>query len=140
MYIYITPTSSTYPYRMRVRQLAAGLGALGALTLSACGASSAPHSTISPAASLYVLDYGKTPTAEQVKPYEQALKEAARRCQDDQMTVAHYTAGTVKQIADDTGVHRTALYVLQRFPKTMNRDLTCTQRFTAYALILEGEG
>jgi hypothetical protein len=122
---------------MRARLLAAGLGALGALTLASCGASSAPHSTISPAATLYVLDYGKVPTATQVKPYETALKEVARRCQDDQATVAHYTAGTVKQIADDTGVHRTALYVLQRFPRTLKRDLTCTQRFTAYALILE---
>lgn len=114
------------------------LGLLGVLTLTACGASNAPHTTISPAASLYVVDHGRTPTAAQVKPYERALKETARRCQDDEATVAHYTAGTVKQIADDTGVHRTALYVLQRFPKTLKSDLTCTQRFTAYALILEG--
>ncbi len=86
-----------------------------------------------------MIDYGRVPTAAQVKPYETALKEVARRCQDDPATVAHYTAGTVKQIDDDTGVHRTALYVLQRFPKTMKRDLTCTQRFTAYALLLEGQ-
>lgn len=130
----------TYPDGMQARLLAAGLGALGALALSACGASNAPHATISPAASLYIIDYGKVPTAAQAKPYEQALRETARRCRDDEATVAHYTAGTVKQIADDTGVHRTALYVLQQFPKTLKSDLTCTQRFTAYALILEGEG
>jgi hypothetical protein len=123
---------------MGARHLAAGLGALGVLGLAGCGASNTPHATISPAASLYVIDYGKVPTRAQAKPYEKALKAVAHRCQDDEATVAHYTAGTVKQIADDTGIHRTALYVLQRFPKTMQQDLTCTQRFTAYALILEG--
>jgi hypothetical protein len=107
------------------------------LLLSGCGTSSTPHSTISPAATLYVLDFGKVPTPAEVKPYEQALRQAAHRCQDTESTVAHYTAGTVKQVADDTGVHRTALEVLQRFPKTMKRDLSCTQRFTAYALVLE---
>jgi hypothetical protein len=120
-------------------KLTAGLAALaGVLALSGCGASSAPHATISPAASLYVIDYGRPPTPTQVKPYEQALKAAARLCGDDQTTVAHYTAGTVKQIADDTGVHRSALYVLQRFPRKLEPKLTCTQRFTAYALLLEG--
>jgi hypothetical protein len=123
---------------MRALHVVAALVVLGALTLSACGASNAPHATISPAASLYVIDYGSVPTAAQVKPYAKALKVVAHRCQDDEATVAHYTAGTVKQIDDDTGVHRTALYVLERFPKTMKRDLTCTQRFTAYALLLEG--
>ena len=122
---------------MRHLHFAAGLGVLATLVLSAC-ASNAPHATISPAASLYVIDHGRVPTAAQAEPYEKALKEAAHRCQDDQATVAHYTAGTVKQIDDDTGVHRTALYVLLRFPKTLKSDLTCTQRFTAYALILEG--
>ncbi|HEX4521399.1 MAG TPA: hypothetical protein VH063_17630 [Gaiellaceae bacterium] len=110
--------------------------ALAALLLSGCAASNT-QKTISPAATLYVLDFGKAPTAAEVRPYEQVLRQVAHRCQDTEMTVAHYTAGTVKQIADDTGVHRTALEVLQRFPKTMNSDLTCTQRFTAYALLLE---
>ena len=115
------------------------MAVLAAVVLAGCGSGNSKPG-LSPAATLYVLDHGKAPTALQVKPYELALRQAAHRCQDDEITVAHYTAGTVKQVADDTGKHRSALEVLVRFPKAWASSLDCTQKFTAYALLLEGSG